>query len=109
MERDYKVWLNARELYRDLAIPEFHFRFEDWFTTRIQGEFQINKDWTVDAEKDPPEFRITREVYDKIAYEELGLPITRIGSWSHEQALMGWNEHNNPQKVAITDDEKLLD
>lgn len=33
-------WLNARDLYRDLAIPEFYMSFEDWFTSRIQGEFK---------------------------------------------------------------------
>ena len=101
-------WTDARELYRDLAIPGFYMAFEDWFTSRIQGEYKINKDWIVEGEGDNLEFRITQEVADQVAHEERGVPIIRLRDpMSEEVAGRGWNQDNNPQTHAITGDDEL--
>ena len=101
------TWLNARDLYRDLAIPEFYMRFEDWFTSRIQGEYKINKDWIVEGEGDDLQFKITERVADEVAREEIGLPVHKSKAMSHEVAEMGWNSENNPQTHAITGDDEI--
>lgn len=117
MESDKEsIWVNARDLYRDLAIPEFHIRFEDWFTTRIQSAvndagvllYKINKDWRHEGEGETLKLMITQRVADEVAGEEIGPKIEKVGSWSHEAADMGWNQETNPQTHAITGDEELL-
>lgn len=100
-------WLNARTLYRDLAIPGFYMSFEDWFTSRVQGEFKEIEDWKVEIDDDELHFWITQETADQIAHDEIGLPVERAKTWSHEVAEQGWNQENNPQTHAITGDEDL--
>lgn len=100
-------WLDARELFRDLAIPPVYVRFEDWFTSRIQGEFEEGTDWKVDITEDGPIFWITPEVDAQIAAEERGMPAIRLKRMSHEVAELGWNQENNPQTHAITGDDEL--
>lgn len=100
-------WLNARDLYRDLMIPEFHQAFEDWFTSRIQGEYQEGVDWKVEFDGEEPTFWITELVDAEVANDERGLPIIKVRRMSEDAAELGWNEENNPQTHAITGDDEI--
>lgn len=107
MTKSEDKWILARQVYDDLAIPEFHTSFTDWFTSRIEHEFRQDVDWKVEIKNDNPVFWITRAVADQIARDEIGLSVTRNKFLSHKR-----NENRfqleNPQKYAITGDEDLL-
>lgn len=82
--------------------------FEDWFTARVQGEYSEGEDWKVDQGGDDLAFWITPEVAEQIAREETGVPESRLthfrgdGAWPETR----FNQENNPQTHAITEDDK---
>lgn len=99
-------WQNARNLKRDLAIPEFHIPFTDWFTQKIESDYKINDDWKVEEGAGGElMFWITQRVVDEVALNDKGPPVERVGRMSHDAANMGWNEGNNPQTHAIMEEE----
>ena len=109
------VWLDARTLYRDLAIPEFYLSFEDWFTVAVQGEFKEGEEWKVELldkgnvhEGNTPTFRITQAVADQIARDEIGPPVERMRHYTRtaEFSKINWNQRLSEQTHAITGDEE---
>ncbi|KKM68229.1 hypothetical protein LCGC14_1462860, partial [marine sediment metagenome] len=39
------TWLNARDLYRDLAKWEEREPFTTWFTLTVEADYKIDEDW----------------------------------------------------------------
>ena len=125
-------WLNARDLYKSLAIPEAYVSFTDWFARWVEGQYKINKDWVVQPKKggdshdygaenkpvvsvhmtSPPpngeerEFKITQRVADEIAQAEQGPPVERMRHYTRtvEFAKINWNQPLSQQTHAITEE-----
>ncbi|HEB09835.1 MAG TPA: hypothetical protein ENI06_01320 [Spirochaetales bacterium] len=114
-----KTWLNARDLYRDLAIPEAYFPFSSWFESRVESEFEEGQGWHIkqegrivkkeDAMKNdkPVSFWIAQAAADQIAYEEIGCPLERMRYYtkSAEFRKINWNQRLSEQELAITEEE----
>ncbi len=100
-----KTWLNARDLFKSLAIPEAYVSFTTWFGRWVEGQYKINKDWVVEGEGDNLEFKITQRVADEIAQAEKGPPVERMRHYTRtvEFAKINWNQQLSQQTHAITE------
>ena len=101
------TWLNARDLYKSLAIPAFPLGmdFTAWFERWVEGEYKINNDWIVTEKRD---FLITQRVYDEISAADKGPPVERMRHY-HRTAEFAKSNRNQPlsqQTHAITEDEE---
>ncbi len=104
-------WLNARDLYRDLAKWEEREPFTTWFEMTIQPEFKEGEDWRgeIDEKTNEPVFWITQAVADQIAKDDAGPPVERMGYYtkSAEFRKINWNQRLSEQTHAITGDEEI--
>ena len=113
------TWLNARDLYRDLAIPEQYIPFSSWIESRIENDFEEGDGWHVkqegqvikkeDAMKNdkPASFWITQAVADQIAKDDAGPPVEQMRHYTRtaEFSKINWNQQLSEQTHAITGDE----
>ena len=99
------TWLNARDLYKSLAIPEAYVSFTTWFSRWVEGQYKINKDWIVEGEGDNRKFKITQRVYDDVAKQEQGPPVERMRHYTRtvEFAKINSNQQLSQQTHAITE------
>ena len=101
------IWLNARDLYRDLAKWEEREPFTDWFNLTVQADYKINEDWIVEGEGDNLIFKITQAVADQIAKDDAGPPVEQMRHYTRtaEFSKTNWNQQLSEQTHAITGDD----
>ena len=127
-----KTWLNARDLYRDLAIPPapIGIDFTAWFERWVEGEYQEGKDYEFEQDgqikvksnektrwsNNPITFKITQRVYDEISQAERGPPVERMRHFTRtvefknmsdkERDKWNWNQPLSQQTHAITEEDE---